>query len=341
MNQIMKQFKYMAIALAAMSLACASCSDDKDYDFPGDPYNRVYTADMSSKYKIIHTPAFSISNFDVKIPAKCNQKATGDIKVTFEVDNNLIAAYNEEHGTNFAALPAEALNLGKMTLTIPAGEMATADTLHLQLTDDADVLASLNSEYGYLLAVKMASVNGGGGTPSTNMCPVHYFEIGVTNDNIFHGATADDLKGTLVEDQSGWSATSNSEAYYGTMPDLSRMFDGNFGNYCNMMNSAEDLTFTVDMGKTYTFDGIRMVYGYKSSWWTYEYDCIKSGWSFEKSDDGANFSGIGVVEDGDNGKLVAFYAPVTTRYIRVTVPNTGGYYGASAYVGEFNVYEIK
>lgn len=332
----------MAIALAAMSLACASCSDDKEYDFPGDPYNRVYTTDMSSKYKIIHTPAFSISNFGVKIPVKCNQKASGDIVVNFEVDNDLIAAFNEEHGTNYAALPAEALIMEKAYVTIPQGEMMSIDSLCLSLSDDADVLASLSNESGYLIAVKMASVNGGGGTPSTNMCPIHYFEIGITYDNVFHGATADDIKGTLVADQSGWTGTSNSDPdWYGDEPDMSVAFDGNYGNYCNLSKESGDLVFTVDMGKTYTFDGIYMSYGYNSSWWQYEYSTIGTGYTIEKSDDGTNFSGIGVTEQGDNGKVIVFYAPVTCRYLRVTVPNAGGYYGASCNLGVFNVFEIK
>jgi hypothetical protein len=45
-------------------ISFAACSDEETYDFPGDPYNRVYIPDNSGSYKIIQTPISSISNLE-------------------------------------------------------------------------------------------------------------------------------------------------------------------------------------------------------------------------------------------------------------------------------------
>lgn len=127
--------------------ACfTACGDDETYDVYGDPYNRVYVLDNSKEYKIVQTPISTVSNVDFTWEAKCSKKASGDIRVTVAVDNSLIDAYNEEHDTEFEALPVEAIVLENKEMTIPAGEMVVADAVHLKLTDDVNVLSTLKSE---------------------------------------------------------------------------------------------------------------------------------------------------------------------------------------------------
>ena len=138
-----------------------ACGDDETYDVYGDPYNRVYILDNSKEYKIVQTPISTVSNVDFTWEARCSKKASGDIRVTVAVDNSLIDAYNEEHGTKFEALPAGAIVLENTEMTIPAGEMVVADAVHLKLTDDANVLSTLKSAKGYIIPLRLVSAEGG------------------------------------------------------------------------------------------------------------------------------------------------------------------------------------
>ena len=145
---------------ALCSIGFAACDDEETYDVYGDSFNRVYIYDNSKAYKIVQTPISTVSNVDFKWPAKCSQKASGTIKATVVVDNSLIAAYNEEHGTVFEAMPAEAIVLENAEMTIPAGKMVVADTVRVKLTDDANVLSTLKSEKGYIIPLRLVSAEG-------------------------------------------------------------------------------------------------------------------------------------------------------------------------------------
>ena len=86
------------------------------------------------------------------------------------------------------------------------------------------------------------------------------------------------------------------------------------------------MAFTVDMGKSYTFNTI-VAYRSTSS---REYNSISAGAKISTSDDGTNFKSAGEVTG--NSKFIVFYAPLTARYIRV---ETTSY---SVNCGVFNVY---
>ena len=169
---------------ALCAIGFAACDDDETYDVYGDPFNRVYISDNSKAYKIVQTPISTVSNVDFKWPAKCSQKASGTIKATVVVDNSLIAAYNEEHGTVFEAMPAEAIVLENAEMTIPAGKMVVADTVHVKLTDDANVLSTLKSEKGYIIPLRLVSAEGPNTQLSTNMVAPSFLTVTVTEDNV-------------------------------------------------------------------------------------------------------------------------------------------------------------
>ena len=206
---------------ALCAIGFAACDDEETYDVYGDSFNRVYIYDNSKAYKIVQTPISTVSNVDFKWPAKCSQKASGTIKATVVVDNSLIAAYNEEHGTVFEAMPAEAIVLENAEMTIPAGKMVVADTVHVKLTDDANVLSTLKSEKGYIIPLRLVSAEGPNTQLSTNMVVPSFLTVTVTEDNVNHEATEADITGTLVADQAGWSVNVLS----GSGSNLDRWFD--------------------------------------------------------------------------------------------------------------------
>lgn len=235
----------------------------------------------------------------------------------------LIAAYNEEHGTVFEAMPTEAIVLENAEMTIPAGKMVVADTVHVKLTDDANVLSTLKSEKGYIIPLRLVSAEGPNTELSTNMVAPSFLTITVTEDNVNHEATEADVTGTLVADQTGWSM----EVLSGSGSNLNRWFDGNPQSTASISDwSNYKVAFTVDMGKSYTFNTI-VAYRSTSS---REYNSISAGAKICTSDDGTNFKSAGEVTG--NSKFIVFYAPLTARYIRV---ETTSY---SVNCGIFNVY---
>ena len=312
-------------------LGFAACGDDETYDVYGDPYNRVYILDNSKEYKIVQTPVSTVSNLDFTWEARCSKKASGDIRVTVAVDNSLIDAYNEEHDTEFEALPVEAVVLENAEMTIPAGEMVVADAVHLKLTDDANVLSTLKSAKGYIIPLRLVSAEGGNSQLSTNMLAPSFLTITVTEDNMNHEAIQYTGTGALVADQTGWTATTNGTVQSWYDP-IESIFDGNGETYCYISNRSGDLWLDVDMGKPYSFDGIRMM----SSSYYGDSGSFSAGMTVSTSDNGTDWKAQGEIES--DAEDCVFYAPLTARYIRITVPNAGGWYGASLECGVFNVY---
>ena len=326
------------IVCAGLFVLCIAgffaCSEDETYDFPGDPYNRVYMQDKSTCYKIIQTPVSTISTVNFETSLKCTKKASETIKATVEIDNSMIESFNKEYDTSYEAMPASAIVMEHATMTIPAGAMAATDTLGLKLTDDETVLTSLNSENGYLIPLCIATTSGGASQPSTNVYTT-YLAVTVTEDNVNHDADDSDITGTLVVDQSGWSATTNGSIYSWYDP-LETIFDGDMSTYFYIYSNSEDLRLDINMGKQYTFDAFTFYYGYDyGSWGRYEYDGLNSGMTIQTSNDGTNWKAAGEITS--SSKICVFYAPVTAQYIRIVNPNTGS--RVTMYGGVFNVYE--
>jgi len=99
MKNIKNIFYVGMLALCTMSFT--ACSDEETYDFPGDPYNHVYLQDKGGTFTFVHTPISSISTLDLTLPLYCNHRVTSNFIAKVEVDNSLVAAYNEENNTEY------------------------------------------------------------------------------------------------------------------------------------------------------------------------------------------------------------------------------------------------
>ncbi|MCD8287084.1 MAG: DUF1735 domain-containing protein [Clostridia bacterium] len=324
----MKHIIYIAMLALFVGICLSSCSKE-EYDFTGDPYNRVYMNGYNNSYTITKTPVTIFSNLDYENNVKCTRFASSAIKATIEIDNSLIDAYNAANGTSYDEMPSSALVIENATLTIPADETVSTETYHITLTDNESVLSSLNSENGYLIPLRLASVSGGDALVSTNIY-YDYLIVSYVEDNINHDASKSDITGTLVSNQSGWSATTNGSvsSYYDP---ISSMFDGIATNFCGI-SASEDINLDVDMGQEYTFDGLYMYYTYY--WWTY--GSFESGMIIYTSNDSSKWTEQGEIT-ADESDFCALYSPVTARYVRVTLP-LGGASTQYLYVGIFNVF---
>lgn len=328
-----KYFLLPALVLAAT--AFTGCNDDDEYDFPGSSKTLVYATDFSGSYKVVQTPAGAMGAMSVPVTAKANMRPGSDIKVTVAVDNDLIDAYNEEHGTNYSALPVEALVFSQNELTIPAGELLSVDTVLVSLTEDQEILKTLNDDNGYIIPVRLASVNGGGAALATSIKSISYLTIGITNDAVNHDGTLADSKGTAVEDWTGWTVTNNGD----TQDGWEAMFDGDAKNSWTTSSDGDELTVTVDMGKSYKFDAIQAKYAWGWGSYSYDYGSLPDNTKFYISSDGSNWSNVGEVTGGgyNGAQYVLFWGYLEARYIKMTIPRTSSWSGPSFECGYFTV----
>ncbi len=323
--------KYNLAYAAALVMAAATitgCSNDKTYDFEGDPYNRVYVADYSGSFKLIQTPAMAISGLNVPMVVKCNQVAKEDINVTFVIDNALIDEYNAEFGTSFAPVPAEALAIDNYSVVIPAGDMKASEEFTVKLTDDNDILTTMDNPDGYLLPVRIDKMDSSSARLSTNMNNISYLALVISHDNIDGDATADNRQGTLVADRSGWRLVEPADE------DGSALFDGNAQNALELYDDPS--TVIIDLGKEYTFDGIMAKYAFGWGAWSWDYGSLSLGTEIYTSTNGTSYTGWGETKTGSSwsgAEMVGFMGAVTARYIKLVVPGEFS-------CGDFNIYAL-
>lgn len=330
MKKIRNIFYTVMLALCAMNLT--ACDDEETYDFPGDPYNRVYILNHSNSYRIIQTPISSISDVDFSLSVNCKSNAQGAITAAVEIDNSLIADYNKQHGTRYEEMPAAAISIENAVMTIPDGEMVSTETLHLTMSDNESAVSGLRSENGYLIPLRLVSTEGGEAQMSTNLYTA-YVIVTVMEDNVNHDATDNDITGTLVADQAGWSATTNGEVQSWYDP-INCLFDGTTNTSVYISGSrGASLSLDVNMGKPYTFDAITL-FNYSS--WSGKQGCLVNGTEIYTSNDGTSWKSVGEVT-GNTASNCVFYAPITTQYIRLMIPDSNGY-GAYLMAAVFNVY---
>lgn len=331
----MKTFKSIFIfgAISACAVSFTSCDDDEKYDIDGTTDNFVFHPDKSGSFKVIKTPLSTISSMAVEIPAQCTRKASSYIKISFDIDNSLIDVYNDVHGTSYTAAPDGLVVIDNNGIVIPKGEMKTSEPINIHITDDKTICGQIADGDTYLVPIRRVSVDGGKAIPSVDINPVTYLTLSVTEDNIKHGATASDAKGTLVSDQTGWSGTFNGN----TSDQFATLFDGNTTTVANF-SARTDISLEFDMGQSYTFDAITMYYTQDTGWWgVYTYGSLTSDVKIYTSNDGVNWKSVGNYENGDSDQIVIFYSPITARYIRLIKPC--GYY-VTLYGGIFNVYAL-
>lgn len=90
------------------------------------------------------------------IRAEIPQKATGNVKVRFEIDNYLVKVYNETAHTSYLTVPSENVRLTNPEVTIAQGERVS-DVASVELLS----VDGLQEGSTYLIPVTIESVSGG------------------------------------------------------------------------------------------------------------------------------------------------------------------------------------
>ncbi|WP_316788364.1 BT_3987 domain-containing protein [Pedobacter frigoris] len=332
-SSIIFRNKYTALFVLAASMF-VSCSKEKTFDFNGDSVNRVYFNIGSYTVKnyngyafsIKHTPIGSIGD-DIKaaFPARITQEAAENVKVSYAIDNSLIQTYNAEKGTNYVAVPAGILDVSTAELTIPQGRMNSTDSLKVAVPKEK--MSQLTAA-GYLVPLKITSVNGAKNTEVSTNANTVYVVISTKQTNLYDAPVAADITGTLNAVRTGWTATLDATLSSGSLPN---MFDAGT-NTSWYITPAKSVNLVVNMNGSIT--GITAVRFHTSST-NYYLTTANVSTSADGvtwvSQGAATFSIINAYQ------YIKFYAPVTARYIKLEV--TGWRSGSARIMfTDFNIY---
>lgn len=251
------------------------------------------------------------AEFNVAVRANGNSTFT----VKAEIDNSLIDAYNEEHGTNYVQVPANIASQLQITDgTIGAGQLQTSPGV--KVTDPNKAAEGITENC--ILPLKLTFVYPNGQTAEL---PNAYVIIKPSSSFINDNAT--EVVGT-VGDGTGWSAINctnlDPDAFSGLFSGSSwsrrwRLLDGN-NPYCQ---------FTVDLGEEKNLTGFSA-----SSYAIGDYEV-------EVSTDNATWTSLGSTEGHtpvsgydystwESYEEYVLYGAIKCRYVRFSINfNTSGW----------------
>ncbi len=150
-----KIYLFGAMMLGAATLA--ACSDDEKYDVTGDPGNLVYVdqgASNVTECTLYRTPAGNYGDLEAQLSARLQYTVADSVTVTAVADTTLVSAFNAEHETQYATLPADVLRAIEITPAgISAGSNVASAAVHVAIPESAR--GTLTAE-GYVLPVRLA-----------------------------------------------------------------------------------------------------------------------------------------------------------------------------------------
>ena len=184
---------------------------------------------------IVNTPVGVFGGVDSKFTVSLKASVYTDVQLSAEIDNSLIAAYNEENGTSYEALPSDFASVLKVNAaTIKPGELSG----DVAVTMDSEKAKQLSGSYIVPMHIAMTYSDG---TKKVFDEPV-YTTIGVKETLINDNATS--IPGTKgdVKTYSVVSAENlNPEEFSG-------LFSDDWNASWPFLEKKETAAFTVDLG---------------------------------------------------------------------------------------------
>ena len=303
-----------------MALALISCEEMENYQKTIDAAPTlayVYPKDGETfSTLVVHRPTGSTGSFHTEFQPNCNTTNHEAVTVDVVYDADLVASYNENHGTDYAVLPQEYVKLTNPSVTIAADTTASRDTVMIDLDTEKDLSAL--TERTYLAPFKVVSDGMQTSTEKGNL----WFIVNTEINLIRPITSADDMVGFPAGGTSEWTADCG---------DASKLFDG---------NSSTQVTFesenvvTIDLKKSVMVTGLRLN--------TYSISSL----SIEYSEDAVEWKQAGTPASGEyvytgsswsaGDWYAALYDYIQARYLRITF-SMSGYY---RYVNDLYVYMI-
>ena len=153
---------YNILFCGAMLLSAAAltgCSEDETYDVYGEKTNRVYvdpTQSNVTECTVYKTPIGLCGDALANVHVRMQYPAQQAVKVSGAADMSLVAEYNEQNSTDYAALPDAAV---KALEIAPAELEAGKNTADLQVSLPTEARTSL-TESDYVLPIRIANPGG-------------------------------------------------------------------------------------------------------------------------------------------------------------------------------------
>ncbi len=148
---------YLFGAMMLGAAALAACTDDEKYDVTGDPGNLVYVDQGTgniTECTLYRTPAGNYGDLETSLSARLQYTVSDSVTVTAVADTSLVAAFNTEHETHYATLPADVLSAIEITPGgFSAGTNVASAAVHVAVPESAR--GTLTAE-GYVLPVRLA-----------------------------------------------------------------------------------------------------------------------------------------------------------------------------------------
>lgn len=246
---------------------------------------------------------------EMKFLVYLTREATVDVQATIELDESLLASYNETNGTDYAIFPKEALSFDG-NITIPAGQLQTPDSVKISF--DVTKLKPGN----YLLPLTISTISSDDkGIRASVTAGTYYQKFSMTIDNINN--TNKSVSGEKVA-RSAWQITCTDDYYAATYP-ITNLLDGDITTSWRGKASTYG-SITVDMGLVQPLKGLSFYF--KESSINYG----PTTFNVSASEDGEKWTSYGAagtytytssllnVEYGIN-----FFVPISCRYFKLDI----------------------
>lgn len=314
--------KYTAAA-ASLIIPFVACEELPDYQTTIDAAPKLAYVNPKGgdtfETLIVHRPIGSTGSFSTEFQVNCNTTSHGTASVSIEYDAELVASYNEKHGTSYVALPEEYVVLENALVTIPENATVSADTVRFSLSETADL--SKLTERSYLAPFKIVS----SGIKASEQMGNLWFIVNTEINLIRPLESAEGLVGFAAGGTSDWTADCSN---------YKNLFDGNNDTGVDFSTDKRNV-LTIDMKNAIMVTGVKL-HGYEVQ-----------NLSIEYSEDGATWLQAGTPVGGEyvytgsswspGDWCAAVYDYFTARWLRLSF-NMSGWYttidGISVYMIE-------
>lgn len=169
-------YKYFCVSFIMITtLSLQSCSDKESYDVTGNSANKIYvntgkgSATNAPKslysFKVVQTETGAVGDVHLQYPVRSTRPMSSSVTVKSEVDNSLIAAFNEKYKTTYVAFPDGVFDMSKALANIAQGDYISKDSIEVSI--DPSKL-SLLTEKAYLAPIRLTSVSSKGAEVSSD-----------------------------------------------------------------------------------------------------------------------------------------------------------------------------
>ena len=279
------------------------------------------TSNKTVKCGIVKTPVGVFGGVSASFGVSIKAAVATDWNNTLEVDNSLIAAYNEKNGTEYSALPENVLSSLQITPNVIAkGQTSSTADIKVSLPDN--IAQALDKSY--IIPLRLKTTYGDKTYQEDN--DVAYILIDVSESLINDAAT--EVKGTAVTGMTCIEAVNLNKDAFST-------------SGWRFLQKSDNASFVVDLGATKNVSSI--LFGCS----------LATNAKLELSADNSSWTEVGNTSEHSGPQVgsgwytntaYVLYGAVPARYVRVTMSLDTSYWGWNLInygyctVDAFNVY---